>query len=296
MSLTRILNNPLSGLYQWLQNNEPASTNEIIALANQNLQHQKVIRPQGKIEDFGLLGTAAVYAYRWHLNLLAKPKYFSQTIAGRETPKLLANALLRAENSRQKAIACVTFAAYETKYRCGRVHPFCKLIGKDPLVLLPQQNPYLGTIDDLENLIESMQEIGADRAIELIPAKVRLNAQFAGSQYIAADAQQIIDGNLIKCFTTCALNPFNRVHLYQQIAYVLLDWTNRHKIQTITWNYLRQQTKVTYQVEDLVTNLSQKRQEFKAFIMAGEHNRTYSERTDNLSPKEISGLFGLKNK
>ena len=95
-------------------------------------------------------------------------------------------------------------------------------------------------IDDLVNLIDSISSVWNVTNINLTNQKYYLNPDFSGSYYVNADAQQIVDGTLIKCFTTLKKSPFNQQHFWQQIAYVLMDWDDLYSINKICWYYSRQ--------------------------------------------------------
>ncbi len=97
-------------------------------------------------------------------------------------------------------------------------------------------------------------------------SKYFLNPTFIGSNYLAADAQQIVDGMLIKCFTTLKKSPLTKQHFWQQIAYVLMDWKNEYYINKICWYYSRQKALFIYPVESLFKDLKGLRTEFRDFL------------------------------
>jgi hypothetical protein len=59
------------------------------------MNRSNIIKPSEKIKDFALVGTAFVYAFRWHLGLLNRS--FDQTVASYNLPLKIANQLLKAK-------------------------------------------------------------------------------------------------------------------------------------------------------------------------------------------------------
>lgn len=87
-----------------------------------------------------------------------------------------------------------------------------------------------------------------------------------------ADAQQILDGSLIKCFTTLKRFPFSQQHFWQQIAYVLMDWDNEYQIDKVCWYYSRQNALFVHPVESLFKDLPSLRLEFQEFLLRSYGN------------------------
>jgi hypothetical protein len=94
-TLTRELNNPYSFLYQWFESKQSEGGNRLIKNHNEQMNRSNIIKPSGKIKDFALVGTAFVYAFRWHLGLLDGS--FNQTVASYNLPLKIANQLLKAK-------------------------------------------------------------------------------------------------------------------------------------------------------------------------------------------------------
>lgn len=69
-SLTSELNNPNGLLYQWFEYKQSIGGDRLIHHHNKQMNRNQIIKPSGKIDDFCLIGTAAIYAFRWHLNIL----------------------------------------------------------------------------------------------------------------------------------------------------------------------------------------------------------------------------------
>lgn len=277
-TLTNELNDRSSPLYRWFESKHNAAGDRLIVNHNQAMSGSHIIRPPGRIEDFGLLGTAFVYAYRWHLGILAGN--FHETPANYFLSHVQVNSLFAAKTSREKAIACLIFAAFEVQYRCGHLHEIGSvLLAANDKKIKPELSYASVMVEDLVNLIDSIDFFGDSPLTACSKASAHLNPTFAGSEYISADGQQIVNGCLIKCFTTLKRSPFNRRHLWQQIAYVLMDWDNRYKISAVSWYYSRQKAVFTYPVERLFKNLPSLRREFKSFILD-----TYDEDWDYDSP------------
>ncbi len=94
-NLTRELNNSHSPLYKWFESKQSPCDDRSIDNHNQEMNRNQIIRPSGQIEDFALLGTAFVYAFRWHLGLLNLN--FDQTVASYNLNSTVANQLLSAK-------------------------------------------------------------------------------------------------------------------------------------------------------------------------------------------------------
>ncbi len=71
MSLTGELYNPHSLLARWFEQKSNQTIELLIAHHNREMARSPKITPQGKIENFALLGTAFIYGFRWHWHLLA---------------------------------------------------------------------------------------------------------------------------------------------------------------------------------------------------------------------------------
>lgn len=265
-SLTRELNNRSSPLYQWFESKQSDCGDRLINSHNQKMNRNQIIRPSGQIKDFALLGTGFVYAFRWYLGLLNHS--FNQTVASYNLNPTVSNQLLSAKTSEEKAIACLIFAAYEKKYRSGSVHEIATiLMNKDKNQLKPELNYVSTMIDDLVNLIDSISSVWDTTNNSLTKHKYFLNPDFSGSYYVSADAQQIVDGALIKCFTTLKKHPLSQQHFWQQIAYVLMDWDDKYQIDKVCWYYSRQKALFIYPIKSLFKDLKGLKAEFKDFLI-----------------------------
>ncbi|MEO0015364.1 MAG: hypothetical protein RLZZ535_3753 [Cyanobacteriota bacterium] len=264
-SLTRELNNPHSLLYQWFESKQSPCGDRLLDSHNLQMSRNQIIRPSGHIKDFTLLGTGFVYAFRWYLGLLNHN--FNQTVASYNLNSTIANQLLGAKTIEEQAIACLIFAAYEEKYRSGKVHEIATvLMNSNKNQLKPELNYISTMIDDLVNLIDSITSVWDITNSNLTNYKSVLNPTFIGSDYISADAQQIVNGILIKCFTTLKKHPLSKHHLWQQIAYILMDWDDKYQIDQVCWYYSRQKALFMYPIKSLFKDLKGLRAEFKDFV------------------------------
>jgi hypothetical protein len=212
-----------------------------------------------------------VYAFRWYLGLLHRN--FDQTVASYNLPSNIANRLLKAKTTQEQAIACLIFAAYEQKYRSGSLHEIATvLMNSNRKKLKPELNYVSIMVEDLVNLIDSMPSVWDVTNSNLRGCKYFLNPTFIGSNYVNADAQQIINRMLIKCFTTLKKSPLTKQHFWQQIAYVLMDWNNKYQIDKICWYYSRQKALFIYPIESLFKDLKGLRTEFRDFITDNYYN------------------------
>lgn len=272
LCLTRHLNNPQSLLSQWFAAKQNPSGALLIQNHNQQMNRSAIIRPQGQMKDFALLGTAFVYAFRWHLGLLSRQ--INKTPASLSLNPNFIKQLLQAKTTEEKAFACLIFAAFEKKYRSGSPHELATVLmnsDSSQLKLKPELNYASVMVDDLVNLIDSLPSVWDMREHNLSSNKCFLNATFSGSDYIPADAQQIIDGMLIKCFTTLKKSPMSQQHFWQQIAYVLMDWNDEYQINKICWYYSRQKALFIYPIASLIKDLPKLRAEFHDFILDNFH-------------------------
>lgn len=180
MTLTGELNNPHSLLYRWFESKQSPGGERLIKSHNQEMNQTRIIRPSGHIKDFALLGTSFVYAFRWYLGLLNRS--FNQTVASYSLNSTIAEQLLSAKTSKEKAIACLIFAAYEQKYRSGSVHEIATvLMERDKNQLKPELNYVSAIIDDLVNLIDSISSVWDATNSSLTKRKYFLNPSFSGS-------------------------------------------------------------------------------------------------------------------
>ena len=265
-SLTRELNNQSSPLYQWFESKQSDCGDRLINSHNQKMNRSQIIRPSGHIKDFALLGTAFVYAFRWYLGLLNHN--FNQTVASYNLDLTVAGKLLKAKTIEERAIACLIFAAYEKKYRSGSVHEIATvLMNSNKHKLKPKLNYVSVMIDDLVNLIDSIPSVWDVTNSSLTKRKYLINPDFSGSYYVSADAQQIVDGILIKCFTTLKKHPLTQQHFWQQIAYVLMDWNDKYQIDKVCWYYSRQKALFIYPIKSLFRDLKGLKAEFKDFLI-----------------------------
>ena len=265
-SLTRELNNVHSPLYQWFESKQTSCGDLLIDNHNLQMNQNQIIRPSGHIKDFDLLGTGFVYAFRWHLGLLARS--FNQTVASYNLNSPVAGKLLKARTIEERAIACLIFAAYEQKYRSGSIHEIATvLMNCHKNKLKPKLNYVSVMIDDLVNLINSISSVWDANNNSLTKRRSFLNPDFSGSCYISADAQQIVDGILIKCFTTLKKYPLSQQHFWQQIAYVLMDWDDKYQIDKVCWYYSRQKALFIYPIKSLFKDLKGLRKEFQDFVI-----------------------------
>ena len=265
-TLTRELNNTNSPLYKWFKSKQSDCGDRLIQSHNLQMNRNQILRPSGQIKDFALVGTGFVYAFRWHLGLLTDS--FNQTVASYNLSSSVASQLMLAKTVEEKAIACLIFAAYEKKYRSGSVHEIATvLMNHDKKRLQPELNYVSVMINDLVNLIDSIPSVCHATNSSLTKRKYFLNPDFSGSDYVSADAQQIVGGSLIKCFTTLKKYPLTRQHFWQQIAYVLMDWDNEYQINQVCWYYSRQKALFIYPIKSLFKDLKRLKAEFRDFLI-----------------------------
>lgn len=264
--ITRELNNPHSPLSQWFESKMSAAGHRLIKNHNEQMDRANIIKPLGEIQDFALIGTAFVYAFRWHLGLLHQR--FDQTVASYNLPDEIFYQLIKAKTNEEKAIACSIFAAYEQQYRSGSLNEIATVLmnNDDRNKLKPDLHYVSVMVEDLANLIDSISSVWHINSDSLARCECFLNPTFAGSNYISGDGQQIVDKMLIKCFTTLKKYPMTQQHFWQQIAYVLMDWDDRYQLDKICWYYPRQKALFIYPIESLFKNLEKSRGEFKAFL------------------------------
>lgn len=268
MSLTRELNNQHSPLTQWFEQRFSYKMELLAAHHNREMTRSPKIVPQGEIENFGLLGTAFIYGFRWHWHLLKRaqlcetlPAYIAAEHLGQLNNFF---ALLKAKNTTQKAIACLVFAGWEQYYRSGRVLPILTSLMRNGHCLKPSRN-LKPIIEDLVCLLETIPSTWNSHSFNV--TNVCFNPTFAGSYYLAADAQLISSNTIIRCYTTLKHRPMTKKHLYQQLAYALMDWDDRYNLTHLCWYYSRQQAIFIHPLKQLVA-LEQMRCEFREFLIS----------------------------
>ena len=268
MSLTHHLNNTESLIFKWFNSKLNRATLDLAAHHNQ-IMSQKNIDPIPQGVNYLLLGTAVSYALRHQIQplidvMVQTPAYTGATILN-SANKFTTILALCGKSHEEKALAYLLLASLESVACGNRPEDFVFFFFKNGCTLPInkfEEGKYAPTVEDLINLIESNQNML--ETLDLKSKNAVLNPTFAGSSSLGgADAQLIVDGNLLDIRTTKSSKPFTVKNFWQQLAYVLLDWNDEYEIQTISWYYTRQKSYFSYEVNDMFTDLQSTREEFK---------------------------------
>lgn len=270
-TLTRELSNKQSALYKWFDFRHNTAGDRIIQHHNSILQQKPKLALTSYPNDYNflLLGTAVIYALRLKMGWLSADN--SNSVASLNITEEINQKLISAKTNKEIAVASLFLAVFEQRYRTGSFHPFEGL-----LLAAIKKNQLTFTHDviscmlvDLYTLLDSLPFVWADSSdlVTKIPAStIYLNATFPDAPF-NADAQQIVNGVLIKCFTTLKSRPFTKYHFWQQIAYALLDEDNQYNITHICWYYSRQQCLFIHPIETLFKSINQTRLEFSDYLL-----------------------------
>ena len=168
---------------------------------------------------------------------------------------------------------CVVLALLEEVFRIGVVHPNSPLFAKEhtsagDLLDIPDAR----WIADMRNLSWRFY----DNLNHLLPLPHSLNPTFDGSCDIGgADADMIVNGTLID-IKTSTQNKIKPDWLWQLLGYVLLDYSDHHRINSIGLYMARQGILLQWDLEEAMRDLcigeppsvEELRNEFKAIVEA----------------------------
>lgn len=269
MSLTSHLNDAESPIFKWFNSKLNRGTLDLVAHHNQ-IMSQKVVGPVPQGVNYLLLGTAVSYALRHQIcgliDVMTKTPAYTGAGILNSASKFATILSLCGKSPEEKALAYLLMASLESVARGHRPEDFVFFFFKNGCTLpinKLEQGKYASTVEDLINLIELNQDILSILGLDN-PRNAVLNLTFAGSNCVGgADAQLIVDGNLLDIRTTKSSKPFTVKNFWQQLAYVLLDWDDKYEVETISWYYTRQKSYFSYEVADMFTNLQNTREEFK---------------------------------
>ena len=292
MSLTSVLDDRKSKVRALFEERFP-NTREIVRETNALLRRAETIRPNGTV-PFATLGTAFDYRMRYHFAVtpseelaawkgarrvsegddwipvgenawyraespLGTPSLSEETVENffRDLDKTLANIqppgqLLPPNQEESLLRYCVVLALFEETYR-ARVRRDSLLfsIGKNPTTEELLSLVKTDWIDDLRILTQGMAKNFAAGKY----SKVVLNPTFSGSLDVGgADADMILDGCLLEIKSTVKAS-IEKLHVYQLLGYILLDYDNEHELEKAGFYMARQCQLVTWPINDLIGRL-----------------------------------------
>lgn len=262
---------------------------QIINGHNSKLARCQVIRPFNfEATDFKVSGKAMTYALR---DVFGLKLGLADTPAGKVAAEFgMFDIMLRfltelEHESTKRAALYVLLAGLEDVYRDGDFpnwmpnKSFMKGLPARGIHEALTQNKSIGpTVLDVARLLPALTDslqllVGSS----LTTGMVHLNPTFEGSSLVGgADAQLITGSVLWDVRTTCKTAPFSIENLYQQIAYLILDYDNEYKIDTIAWFYPRQSCLLTYPIANLPFDLEVMREEVK-----GQEEYLIEDRSDS---------------
>ena len=152
---------------------------------------------------------------------------------------------------------CFVAASYETIYRTGRVqrgNMLLKATAKTTLEQLTDAVPEY-VVEDLARQMALAQEPFAP--LRALPATAKVcGPTFAGSADLGgADADFILGGLLLDCKATRHPRALGRDELYQLAGYLLLDYDDRYRVNSLGLYLSRQGGLITWDVDEFLTAL-----------------------------------------
>ena len=279
MSLTAHLKNSRSPICQFLSEQFP-ETKVLLKEVRAVLNKAPTLRPSTRV-PYGTIGTALDYRVRYYFGippieeLVASKAAVRMEMLGLD-PELvncfresfvpsLQNELealrpvgrrLDRKSEERLTRYCVVLALFDEVFRAGNIatqnSPLFRREYSDATDLLAIAEPHW--VDDLCD----MSWLFYDRCRDLLSRPAVLNPVFDGSSDVGgADADIIVDRRLIEVKST--LQP-NSDHLkrwvYQLLGYVLLDYSDRYRLQGIGFYFARQGVSVEWALPDLLSTLS----------------------------------------
>lgn len=275
MSLTSELKDENSPISKWFKSRENSIVRDIVKNHNNLMARQQIIRPtQGT--DFGLVGKAVSFYLQKYFAEIVNVRYWVQeTIAGKAGLEMGLIGLAGFVTSKgatpeQEAYKCLLLAAAEDYGRCREKHEFIQPFLRDGGQNFKPDSAFFErwypTIRDAAAIIQTVSE--AWETVGFIPhGNLFSNATFDCSGNVGGADAQIITGNtLVDVRTTAKRRPFGLNNFYQQLAYCLMDTSDRYEIKQLAWFYSRQRSVFLYPVTSLFKNLEQTRIEFRHMI------------------------------
>lgn len=289
MSLTSHLKDSRSPIHQFLYEQFPA-VKEVARDARAAVKEVEAIRPKAKV-PYGTLGMALEYRIRYYFAVTppkgaisgAQQAFTSKLRRAYEGPFTRSLNTLAAElqpagkrlsrDDEDRLLRhCVVLALFEQGYRSTLTAEHrllaLKSVSLDALLGIAPRI----WIDDLR--AQSWRFY--DCSNEQLTRPVFLNPTFDGSHHVGgADADLILDGQLVDIKSTVSSDLHKlSMWLRQLVGYVLLDYTDKYRIQAIGFYFARHGVHVSWPLPELLAtmmgsdapSIKQLRAKFKRFV------------------------------
>ncbi len=234
-----------------------------------------IIRPDGKI-NFPLCGSAFAYGLRWWVSP-DLDRWVRHTTAWKGLGQAGLRRQFLAHFKGFSPLGAVLLAEYEGMGRSGKV---TQLLDKN-MNYIPHDKVYENTINDVGALCQTIGEVFTNQDVA---GAFHPNPTFAGSYYVGgADAQLVSGTTIYDVRTTLKGKPATLNNFYQQIAYLLLDFDDTYRIDTLAWYYSRQRALFVYPVAEIVPDVSGLRRQLLSFLQKRQAHRPVQKALQHIS-------------
>ena len=265
MGLISLIDDKNSELSEWMEwTFDRRAITRLVSEINNLLDQQPLLLIEHN--QYGLVGTAFDYLFRWQFGPLNKAvasdgalllQHQNQRNALSVVDTVIESGNRLEVGSREQAEYAVILAWFEAVFRSPR--------WPRELLLALQQRTTREVIVELRTHIQPQVLDDLLLLCETIPSvwegalagEIHLNPIFAGSRDVGgADADWIINGVLYDCKVSKRQRPFSRREVLQVLGYVLLDYNDTYGIHSIGWYYARQQLRLIYPLTDIMQRLN----------------------------------------
>jgi hypothetical protein len=280
MSLTSQLKEADSPVSRFLNAKmKPEAVDALIARFNAITTRRPTLVTDGVSAD--IVGTSFDYAFRWNIEQFTPRQLVAWHGARDLRDERVIIDLVEMGNAQpdQRAACAIVLSWYERIFRSGHIRPELEASN----VGLSSEGPYLtrllahvpaADLADVQRLMSTVNQVWGDRLKE---QPYHSNPMFDGSPNVGgADADWIIGRTLYECKTTRKSRPFTREMFLQMIGYVLLDYSDRYKLEKVAWYFARHQLLIELPITNLFRDLPALRAEFKARLRPSAPRRTRS--------------------
>lgn len=264
-------------LMDYLQN-EVINHARALAFVNEHNTHLAGVTPiTVPGSDVKTVGTAM--AYRLHFELSTAERIINSTVAGRGAratglmPWFTSVVHAAFRDADKRAMASVVCALFEQPGRGREASPLLYILsgmhhhlpttGLNARAVFEQG---ANTVDDVQALAEHMPTLFEYPQFNAI-TQYKTNPTFDGSADVnGADAACILNSALVDVRSSRLHAPMTMEFVYQQVAYILLDYSNEHNITHFAWWYTRQKTFFIHPVYVLVPDVEEHRYGLMAYL------------------------------
>jgi len=284
VSLTEQLKNPKSPVSVFMAKHmKEGAVNVLIGQYNAKIAEKRPIITEGVNPD--IVGTAFDYAFRWQIEQLVPRETVAWLGArdARDEFAIMDLVTIGNDDPESRAACAVVLSWFERIARSGHVRTELEAAH----VGLSSEGPYLDRLlahvpaADEADVTRLMATVGQVWGSRLRQQPYIGNPMFEGSKDTGgADADWIIGRTLYECKTTRKRQPFTREMFLQVIGYVLLDYTNKYRLENVCWYFARHQLLLDVPLSSLFHDLPSLRTGFKKHLRppAITHSHTQLDR------------------